>query len=154
MNLLDSINTVIPLSSELDVVIRVGNTRVTLETVVHEFKNGSTAEEIVYQYPVLDLSDVYAVISFYLKNQTAVESYLLSSKVAAERIQTSVQQHFPAMNLRQRLLANGSLNKQTTPDFFAQKAIAEAGAIWDEKGYSDDTMTEWLNIHERKKGEI
>ena len=104
MNLLDSINTVIPLSSELDGVIRVGNTRVTLETVVHEFKNGSTAEEIVYQYPVLDLADVYAVISFYLKNQAAVESYLLSSNVAAESIQLMVQQQFPATDLRQRLL--------------------------------------------------
>lgn len=104
MNLLDSINTVIPLSSELDGVIRVGNTRVTLETVVYEFKNGSTAEKIVYQYPVLDLADVYAVISFYLKNQAAVENYLLSSKVATERIQAIVQQQFPATDLRQRLL--------------------------------------------------
>lgn len=104
MNLLDSINTVIPLSSELDGVIRVGNTRVTLETVLYEFKNGSTAEEIVYQYPVLDLADVYAVISFYLKNQVAVENYLLSSKVATERIQVMVEQQFPARDLRQRLL--------------------------------------------------
>ena len=41
--------------------------------------------------------------------------------------------------------------KQMVSDFFAQKAIAEADAIWEEKCYSDDTMTEWLNIHERKK---
>ena len=41
--------------------------------------------------------------------------------------------------------------KQMVSDFFAQKAIAEADAIWDEKEYSDDTMVEWLNIHERKK---
>lgn len=44
--------------------------------------------------------------------------------------------------------------KQMVSDFFAQKAIAEADAIWEEKGYSDDTMAEWLNIHERKKGEM
>ena len=104
MNLLDSINTIVPLSSELDGVIRVGNTRVTLETLIYQFKNGSTAEEIVFQYPVLDLADVYAVIGFYLKHQTAVENYLLSSKVAAECIQPIVQQQFPAMDLRQRLL--------------------------------------------------
>lgn len=41
--------------------------------------------------------------------------------------------------------------KQMVSDFFAQKAIAEADAIWEEQGYSDDTMSEWLNIHERKK---
>lgn len=108
MNLLDSINTTIPLFSEPNGVIRVGNTRVTLETLIYQFKNGSTAEEIVFQYPVLDLGDVYAVIGFYLKNQTAVEEYLLNSKAAAERIQPIVQQQFPATDLRQRLL-----NRQT-----------------------------------------
>lgn len=41
--------------------------------------------------------------------------------------------------------------KQMVSDFFAQKAIAEADALWEEQGYSDDTMTKWLNIHERKK---
>ena len=41
--------------------------------------------------------------------------------------------------------------KQMVSDFFAQKAIAEADAIWEDQGYSDDTMNEWLNIHERKK---
>jgi hypothetical protein len=41
--------------------------------------------------------------------------------------------------------------KQMVSDFFAQKAIAEADTLWEEQGYSDDTMTEWLNIHERKK---
>ncbi|WP_373549538.1 DUF433 domain-containing protein [Haliscomenobacter sp.] len=104
MNLLDSINTIVPLFSEPNGVIRVGNTRVTLETLIYQFKNGSTAEEIVFQYPVLDLADVYAVIGFYLKHQTAVENYLLSSKVAVESIQSTVQQQFPATDLRQRLL--------------------------------------------------
>lgn len=40
--------------------------------------------------------------------------------------------------------------KQMVSNFFAQKAIEEADAIWEEKGYTDDTMIEWLNIHERK----
>lgn len=105
MNLLDSINTIVPLFSEPNGVIRVENTRVTLETLIYRFKNGSTAEEIVFQYPVLDLADVYAVIGFYLKHQTAVENYLLSSKVAVESIQSTVQQQFPATDLRQRLLS-------------------------------------------------
>jgi hypothetical protein len=33
--------------------------------------------------------------------------------------------------------------------FFAQKAIEEADKIWDERGYSDDTMQEWLNTRMR-----
>jgi hypothetical protein len=40
--------------------------------------------------------------------------------------------------------------KQMVSHFFAQKAIEEADAIWEEKAYTDDTMQEWLNLHERK----
>ena len=53
----------IPIETDKDGVIRVGNTRVTLETLVSAFSEGSTAEETVYQYPVLNLADVYAVIT-------------------------------------------------------------------------------------------
>lgn len=41
--------------------------------------------------------------------------------------------------------------KQMVSNFFAQKAISEADTLWEENGYSDDTMKEWLNLHERKK---
>ena len=37
----------IPIETDEDGVIRVGNTRVTLVTLVSAFNNGSTAEEIV-----------------------------------------------------------------------------------------------------------
>jgi hypothetical protein len=45
----------IPLEADADGVVRVGGTRVTLDTVVAAFKDGATAEEIVYQYPSLSL---------------------------------------------------------------------------------------------------
>ena len=40
-----------PLKTNADGVVRVGNTRVTLDTVIAVFKQGTTAEEIVYRYP-------------------------------------------------------------------------------------------------------
>lgn len=43
--------------------------------------------------------------------------------------------------------------KHMVSNFFAQKAIDEADAIWEEKGHTDDTMVEWLNLHERKPTE-
>ena len=104
MNLLDSINTTIPLLSEPNGVIRIGNTRVTLETLIYQFKNGSTAEEIVFQYPVLDLGDVYAVIGFYLKNQAIVEDYLLQVKRDTLQVKPILKDKFPSEGLRQRLV--------------------------------------------------
>ena len=43
----------IPLKMQPDGIVRVGETRVTLDTVVVTFKQGATAEEIVNQYPSL-----------------------------------------------------------------------------------------------------
>jgi len=63
----------VPLTIGEDGVIRVGKTRVTLDTVVYAFQDGATAEEIASQYPSLDLSDVYLVIAYYLKHRAEVE---------------------------------------------------------------------------------
>lgn len=109
MNLLGSVITTVPLSLDSEGVIRVGNTRVTLETLVYVFKNGFNAEEIVFQYPVLDLSDVYAVISYYLKHQAEVEAYLRSSSSSAEQIKSLVQEKFFPDTVRQRLVARAAL---------------------------------------------
>jgi hypothetical protein len=54
----------------------VSDTRVTLDTVVHAFEQGHTAEEIVSHYPALRLADVYTIIAYYLNNQAEVEAYL------------------------------------------------------------------------------
>ncbi len=43
----------VPLVRDADGVIRVGKTRVTLDTVVSAFLDGATAEEINYNIPLL-----------------------------------------------------------------------------------------------------
>ena len=55
----------IPLEIDANGVIRVGGTRITLDTIVAAFGQGATAEEITHQYPSLHLADVYAVIAYY-----------------------------------------------------------------------------------------
>ncbi len=104
MNALDT-TTTIPLIMGEDGVIRIDQTRVTLDTVVSAFKSGSTAEEIVFQYPTLDLADVYAVISYYLKNQPAIELYLQTAETVSAKLRPTILQKFPATDIRQRLMA-------------------------------------------------
>ena len=48
----------IPLSVDAHGVVRVGGTRVTLDTVMEAFLEGASAEDIVSRYPSLDLADV------------------------------------------------------------------------------------------------
>jgi uncharacterized protein (DUF433 family) len=56
-----------PLFTDEDGIVRVGGTRVRLDTVAHAFNQGASAEEILQQYPSLALADIYATISYYLQ---------------------------------------------------------------------------------------
>jgi uncharacterized protein (DUF433 family) len=57
-------------------VLRVGNTRVMLDSVVAAFHLGHSAETIAQQYPALQLEEVYGAIAYYLANQAEVDKYL------------------------------------------------------------------------------
>ncbi|MEG4483459.1 DUF433 domain-containing protein [Microcoleus sp. D2_18a_B4] len=94
-----------PLQTNADGVVRVGKTRVTLDTVIAVFKQGSTAEEIVYRYPSLRLADVYAAIAFYLNHQQEVETYLQQRQQQAQEIRKMNEARFDPQGLRDRLLA-------------------------------------------------
>ena len=76
----------IPLEIDANGAVRVGGTRITLDTIVDAFGQGATAEEITYQYPSLHLADVYAVIAYYLRRRAAVESYLQHRQKGADSI--------------------------------------------------------------------
>src|SRR5689334_5795469 len=65
-----------PIRTDADGVARIGGTRVRLDTVITAFNAGCAAEEIVLKYPSVELSDVYAVITYYLWHRTEVDAYL------------------------------------------------------------------------------
>jgi uncharacterized protein (DUF433 family) len=94
-----------PLQITRDNVVLVGNTRVTLDTVVAAFERGSTAEEIVYRYPSLKLADVYATIAYYLNHQQEVERYLEQRQQQRQEVRKTNEARFDSQGLRDRLLA-------------------------------------------------
>ena len=65
-----------PLREDLGGAIRVGPTRVTLETVLHAYKSGESPEEIVEAFDTLRLADVYSVIGYFLRHRDEVDAYL------------------------------------------------------------------------------
>jgi uncharacterized protein (DUF433 family) len=95
----------VPLRTDEHGVMRVGATRVPLDTVVHAFNEGASAEEIVMSYPSLDLGDVYAVINYYLHNRTEVDAYLSQREAETARIRDENERRFPQEGIRARLLA-------------------------------------------------
>jgi len=57
-------------------VMRVGETRVMLDSIVAAFQQGHSAETIQQQYPALSLEQVYGAIAHYLAHRDEVEKYL------------------------------------------------------------------------------
>ena len=96
---------VIPLTVDAQRVLRVGHTRVTLDTVLAAFADGATAEEIVQQYPSLDLADVYSVIGFYLRHTAEVNVYLQQRHTQRETVRQQNEGRFDPHGVRERLLA-------------------------------------------------
>ena len=95
----------LPLASDVDGVVRIGGTRVTLDTVVRAFLRGSTAEEITGQYPSLSLSDVYATISYYLQHREEVGKYLEKRREYAKAVREQNEKRFNQRGIRAKLLA-------------------------------------------------
>lgn len=95
----------LPLQADVDGVVRVGKTRVTLDTVIAAFLDGATAEEIAQQYPSLDLADIYQVIGYYLRRSSEVEAYVQERRSHAEAVRQRNESRFDPQGIRERLIA-------------------------------------------------
>jgi uncharacterized protein (DUF433 family) len=95
----------VPLTLDADGVVRVGGTRVTLDTLVAAYREGATLEAIADQYPSLALADVYTALGYYLRHQTEVEAYLQRRRQQAAQTRQENEARFSPIGVRDRLLA-------------------------------------------------
>jgi len=92
--------------------IRIKGTRVGIETVLDDYLNCMSPEEIAVRYPTLTLEQVYATITFYLHNQREIDQYLERWRRYTEDAWQQQQQHpSPAI---QRLKALKQQRQQQT----------------------------------------
>jgi uncharacterized protein (DUF433 family) len=92
-----------PLTKGEDGTIRISGSRVTLDSLVGEFKRGATAEQIQEDFPSLGLREVYGAIAYYLEHMEAVEEYLQQQKKAGEETRIWIESKQETNHLRQRL---------------------------------------------------
>jgi uncharacterized protein (DUF433 family) len=95
----------IPLAKDAHGVYRVGGTRVTLDIVVRAFNRGATAEEIVQDFPSLQLPDVYQVIGYYLKHGVELAAYFDDREREEKQMLDAHREEWSPKGLRERLLA-------------------------------------------------
>src|SRR5438874_2633770 len=105
-----------PLRLADDGTIRIAESRVSLDSVVHHYKLGASAEQIAQKFPALDLADVYAAIGYYLNNEDTVEEYLRQQEARGIELQEKIESnpHYQkgSAELRARLLARKSEPKE------------------------------------------
>jgi len=70
----------------------VAGTGVTVRTIVRWYKRGLSAEDIVAEYPHLELSQVYAALAYYHANRAVMEAELAAEERESDRIE---HEHVP-----------------------------------------------------------
>ena len=60
----------------------IRGTRVPLDSIVHQFRDGVSAESIRQAFPTLTLEQVYGAIAFYLGHQAQVDTSIRDAERA------------------------------------------------------------------------
>jgi uncharacterized protein (DUF433 family) len=94
----------IPLHADDQGVIRIGASRVTLETLIEIYKVSASLEEVARQFPSLPFQDILYVVGYYLNHTVEIEAYLVESAEKGERVRENIEAH-PSQILRTTLLA-------------------------------------------------
>lgn len=82
--------------------IRVKGTRIGIETILDDYFEGISPEEIAARYRSLSLEQVYATITFYLHNRKKIDDYLNSWHQYSKEAQQEQKIH--PSSIKKRLL--------------------------------------------------
>lgn len=80
----------VPLSVSEDGTLRIASTRVSLDSGLHHYQQGATAEEIALRFPALRLADIHSCLAYYLNHQEALGEYMSRQQQHADALQQRV----------------------------------------------------------------
>ena len=95
----------VPLALTEDGRILIKGSRVSLDSIVHHFKQGATAEQIQDSFPSLSLREIYGAIAYYLEHTETVEEYLHEQQGQAEETRHLIESQIDTTALRERIRA-------------------------------------------------
>jgi uncharacterized protein (DUF433 family) len=106
----------VPLRTDEHGKIRVGKSRVLLELVIHAYHQGEIPEGIIDMYSALKLSDVYAVIAYYLEHTAEIDAYVRQAAERAEQIKREIEANMTDEEraFRERLRAYQKQRQEST----------------------------------------
>jgi len=113
----------------------IAGTRISLDSVVYAFKNGSSPESILRSFPLIgSLENVYGAITFYLANKNAVEGYLseqerLSQELAAKQSPLPESLSERLGRAREEALADANLDEDIVAGVLRREGSSSPVAI-------------------------
>ncbi len=80
---------------KLDQVYRIKGSRVALDSIIYQFRQGRSPEAIQDAFPALSLSQVYGAIAYYLDHQAELDQYLAHNEATEEEFSREIARLFP-----------------------------------------------------------
>lgn len=80
----------------------VGESRVTLDSILIPWQAGQTPEQIQADFPGVPLADIYGAIAYYLRNREEVDAWLREGDKLYERQRAEQQAANPEFYTRMR----------------------------------------------------
>jgi uncharacterized protein (DUF433 family) len=93
----------VPLVYGEDGTIRIRGSRVTLDSIIHAFQQGATAEQIQDSFSSVTLGDIYGAIAYYLEHRARVDAYLTRQEQAAQEARQMHAQRPEVIAFRERI---------------------------------------------------
>lgn len=84
--------------------VRVRNSRVTLETIVHRMQMGDTPEQIHDSFPTVSVIQIKEILAWYYANKTEADEYLQQVEEEGERLLQSIESQPGYKEHREKLL--------------------------------------------------
>ena len=95
----------VPLVQLENGAIRVRNSRVTLETIVHRMQMGYTAEEIHDGFPTVSVTQIKEILAWYFDNKDDADEYLQQVEAKGERLRQWAESQPGYKESREKLLS-------------------------------------------------
>ena len=78
----------------------LAGSRVSLASIVYEYRDGAAPETIRQNFPTLSLEQIHGAIAFYLGHQPEVEAYLRELEKKWDELETAAEPASPELQSR------------------------------------------------------
>ena len=106
----------VPLHVDDEGTIRVGNTRITLDVLLGDYRHSMTPKQIVEQLDSLTVADVYGALAYYHRHRDELDAYLQDRAEDSTRRQREIEATQPTFDhVKSRILARRTGTDASAP---------------------------------------